>query len=67
MPSWHEQGQLCIYLCTAYLKILSVLQTVTECYKDWRKLHGCDGGGGIVEGMNRGLILCTAVELAWMN
>jgi len=28
MPSWHGQGQLYICLCTPYLKILSVLQTV---------------------------------------
>lgn len=28
MPSWHTQGQLYIYLCTAYFKILSVLQAV---------------------------------------
>lgn len=24
-------------------------------------------GGGVVEGLSRGLIWCTAVELAWMN
>ena len=34
---------------------VGVADCVIECYKDWCKLLGCDGGG-IVEGMSRGLI-----------
>jgi hypothetical protein len=56
MPSWHGQGQLRIYLCTAYLKILSVLQTVLLNVTIGENYMVVIGGGGGVEGMSRGLI-----------
>ena len=55
MPSWHGQGQLFICLCTPYLKILSLLQTVllnvTKIGENYMVVTG-----GIVERMSRGLI-----------
>jgi hypothetical protein len=51
MPSWHGQGQLYIYLCTPYLKILSVLQivllNVTKIGENYLVVMGRGGEGGL--------------------